>query len=72
MRDTSKFRPVQDLVKSVQAVDCVTLDGDQASNKGVLTGGYMGQNSDKYALYQNRELARQVILVFYSSLNCTE
>ena len=57
MKDTSGFRRVKDLVKDVQVVDCVTLEGDQASGKGVLTGGYYGQ-SNKLQLYKNRESAR--------------
>ena len=39
-------------------VDCVTMEGDQASSKGVISGGYLGRTSDKLAMYKSRVEAR--------------
>ena len=39
-------------------VDCVTMEGDQASSKGVISGGYLGKTSDKLAMYKSSVEAR--------------
>ena len=39
-------------------IDCVTMEGDQASSKGVISGGYLGKTSDKLAMYKSRVEAR--------------
>ena len=34
-------------------LDCVTLDGDKGSSKGVLSGGYLDRKKNKMILYEN-------------------
>ena len=59
VRNTHSFRTVQDATKDIQSVDCVTLEGDLSSRKGVLTGGYFGAKSgSKLAMYKQVEEAR--------------
>jgi len=58
VRDTAAFKPVQQSVQHAQMVDCVTMEGDQASSKGVISGGYLGKTSDKLAMYKSSVEAR--------------
>jgi len=58
VRNTAAFKTVQEDVAGIQTVDCVTLDGDQASRKGVLSGGYFGNaKNSKLAMYRHHQMA---------------
>ena len=40
-------------------VDCITLDGDKGSSKGVLSGGYFDPAKNKLQLYLNSQVAAE-------------
>ena len=52
----SKVQKLRSILK--ESVDFVTVDGDQSSRKGVMTGGYYGGcNGSKLAMYRQRSEA---------------
>ena len=50
-------------------LDCVTLDGDQVSSKGSLTGGYFNKSRSRLEIQKTRsekseEITQQVLISF--------
>ena len=42
-------------------VDCITLDGDKGSSKGVLSGGYFDPSRNKMLLHQNVQRSCEIL-----------
>ncbi|XP_045472286.1 structural maintenance of chromosomes protein 3 [Harmonia axyridis] len=51
-------------------LDCVTLDGDQVSSKGVLTGGYCNTSRSRLEMQKNRSETIQQIKQCEEELKC--
>ena len=51
-----KYPPLRDPLELARTtgLDCVTLDGDQVSSKGSLTGGYFNKSRSRLEIQKTR------------------